>query len=186
MTQATSVKHAVKRGLTQRLRDRVGMGESDSSDEDDKTSSKKKGRQRRRRVGDIEEEDGEATLEEGGDVKDKESARQHAHRWSHRGKSRKEGRRKIQNDDNELAQSNGSSSSSPEGEIDEAVQLPPREGTKSRRASFQLARAAAEMTSMSMLEQSMPADAVLAKEGAKEVRKCAASSTTAKSRRFVS
>ena len=40
---------------------------------------------------------------------------------------------------------------------------------KSRRANFQLPRAAAGMISMSTLEQSMPADAVLTKEGAEEV-----------------
>ncbi|KAE9406864.1 DUF21-domain-containing protein [Gymnopus androsaceus JB14] len=39
---------------------------------------------------------------------------------------------------------------------------------KSRRASFQLSRAAAGMASISNLEQSMPADAVLAKAGAEE------------------
>lgn len=46
---------------------------------------------------------------------------------------------------------------------------PEKEGPKARRTSFQLPRAAAGMTSISALEQSMPADAVLAKEGADEV-----------------
>ena len=41
-------------------------------------------------------------------------------------------------------------------------------GEKGLKASFQLSKAAG-MTSMSTLEQSMPADAVLAKEGAEEV-----------------
>src|SRR5882762_10798823 len=38
--KAASVKKVVKRGLTQRLRDRVGMGESDSSDEEGDAKAK--------------------------------------------------------------------------------------------------------------------------------------------------
>jgi metal transporter CNNM len=38
--EPASVKKVVKRGLTQRLRDRVGMGENDSSDEEDEGRKK--------------------------------------------------------------------------------------------------------------------------------------------------
>jgi metal transporter CNNM len=43
--KAVSVK-VVKRGLTQRLRDRVGMGESDSSDEEGEGRKKEEGVER--------------------------------------------------------------------------------------------------------------------------------------------
>ncbi|KAG6822741.1 hypothetical protein H0H93_004901, partial [Arthromyces matolae] len=42
---------------------------------------------------------------------------------------------------------------------------------KTPRSSFQLPRAAASMASMAALEQSMPADAVLGKEGAEQFLK---------------
>ena len=50
--RATSVKQAVKRGLTQRLRDRVGMGDSDSSsdcssDEEGRSSQRKRPQRQR-------------------------------------------------------------------------------------------------------------------------------------------
>ena len=45
------------------------------------------------------------------------------------------------------------------------------ESKRTKITSFQLPKVSSAMTSMSILEQSMPADAVLAKEGAAEVRK---------------
>ena len=45
------------------------------------------------------------------------------------------------------------------------------EGRRGKTTAFQLPKVASGMTSMSMLEQSMPADAVLTKEGAAEVSK---------------
>ncbi|EEB91980.1 hypothetical protein MPER_09574, partial [Moniliophthora perniciosa FA553] len=69
--KAASVKKVVKQSLTQRLRQRVGMGDSESSsdsDEEDRQKSKPVKRTRRGRRKDIEEgegiEDGDATLKE--------------------------------------------------------------------------------------------------------------------------
>ncbi|KAF9466711.1 hypothetical protein BDZ94DRAFT_1186817 [Collybia nuda] len=153
--KAASVKKAVKRGLTQRLRERVGMGDSDSSDEEKESS---------RRSDDGEEtmEDGTSTLKgdalleldpsgekvNGSKSKSADSAK--------RGGFRSRMKRKV---DGDIEM----------GTIDERKNDGKiTDGKKSRRTSFQLPKAAASMTSMSMLEQSMPADAVLAKEGAEE------------------
>ena len=46
---------------------------------------------------------------------------------------------------------------------------------ESKKSKFQLPKVPAAMTSMSMMEQSMPADAVLAKAGAAEVGSCSLS-----------
>jgi metal transporter CNNM len=125
------VKQAVKRGLTQRLRQRVGMGDSDSSDEEKDTG---------RGMKDSEEatEDGEATLREDGTwEKDYASEKPSNATSSKRGRKARDG---------------------------------VFEEKQSKKSFHLLPKAAASMTSMSMLEQSMPADAVLAKEGANEVR----------------
>jgi metal transporter CNNM len=155
-----SVKKAVKRGLTQRLRERVGMGDSDSSDEE-KDSSKKSD------DGEDGTEDGTSTLRgdglmekdfateqgNGNKIKSNGSAKRGAFRG--RGKSGRKASRDV-----EMGPIN-------EGGPVEAGKV--GDGKKNRMTSFQLPKAAASMTSMSMLEQSMPADAVLAKEGAEEV-----------------
>ncbi|KAJ7641320.1 hypothetical protein FB45DRAFT_899933 [Roridomyces roridus] len=124
--KAASVKQAVKRGLTQRLRERVGMGDSDSSDEEEK-ESKQVVRRKKKKLRDVEE----------GIKEDVEG------------------------------ETLGSSTDSPVYEKDfGAANIRGRVGApKSRRTSFQLP---AGMTSISTLEQSMPADAVLGKEGAAE------------------
>lgn len=118
--KAASVKKAVKRGLTQRLRERVGMGDSDSSD--DEKDVEANGNGRLSRVQEHEEDDG---------VYEKDFAKH-----------------------NPPAYTEDSST--------------PR---KPRSIRGRLPRAAASMASMSMLEQSMPADAVLAKEDANEFLK---------------
>ncbi|KNZ82305.1 Protein MAM3 [Termitomyces sp. J132] len=105
------VKKAAKRSLTQRLRMRVGMGDSDSSDDEKDVES---GAGSDRKLSGVEE------VEEKG-----------------------------------------------QGVETMVVEEP----KKTTRSSFQLPRAAASMASMSGLEQSMPADAVLGKEGAKEFLK---------------
>lgn len=134
------------------------MGDSDSSDEE-KDSSKKSD------DGDEATEDGTSTLRDDG-LLEKDFATEQTNgnkrkpdggvkRGGFRGRiktGRKAGR------DIEMGQIE-------EGEAFEAEKIP--DGKK--RTSFQLPKAAASMTSMSMLEQSMPADAVLAKEGAEEV-----------------
>jgi metal transporter CNNM len=124
------VKQAVKRGLTQRLRQRVGMRDSDSSDEEKDTE---------RGMMDLEE-DGEATLREDGV-------------WG----------RDFASEKPSYSTSYARGSKAQEEKNAEVV------GKQNKKSFHLLPKAAASMTSMSMLEQSMPADAVLAKEGANEV-----------------
>lgn len=57
-----------------------------------------------------------------------------------------------------------------EGENNDSIPAAGDEGKKSKITTFQLPAAAIEMASMSMLEQRMPADAVLAKENAQDVK----------------
>jgi metal transporter CNNM len=130
------VKHAVKRGLTQRLRQRVGMGDSDSSDEEKDAGRSKK---------DLEEatEDGEATLREDGMFE-----KDYASEKLNKAKSSKRGRK----------------------DLEQGGEANVNADEKAKKTGLHLLpKAAASMTSMSMLEQSMPADAVLTKEGANEV-----------------
>ena len=139
------MKNAVKRGLTQRLRQRVGMGDSDSSDEE---------RGARRGLKDLEEttEDGETTLRGDGAWEQEYSSEK-----PRKAKSCKRGGKVGKSLETGVATN---------GRSDEA------HGREGRKTNFHLLpKAAASMTSMSMLEQSMPADAVLAREGANEVRK---------------
>ncbi|KAL1745106.1 hypothetical protein HDZ31DRAFT_82171 [Schizophyllum fasciatum] len=171
--KAASVKAAAKRTLTQRLRERVGMGDSDSSSSDEEDAKPprrdEKGRLRfhKHKIRDIEEgvEDTTETPTSVGDaspVHDKEE-------FGDAEESQKgDGRRPSMG-----LRARGRSTKP--RYLDEALQMSPREasdmadagkaGSKSRRGSFQLPRAAAGMTSLSTLEQSMPADAVLGKEG---------------------
>ncbi|KAJ7575985.1 hypothetical protein C8J56DRAFT_974264 [Mycena floridula] len=150
--KAASVKKAVKRGLTQRLRQRVGMGDSESSDEDEKVAEKENGRGKKRRVKDIEEgiEDGDITLGEDNVVSEKDFGFLQV-----TDSSRKFKRHDLESQPEEFKK-------------DEQLRPVGAQATKSLRTSFQLPKVAAGMTSLSALEQSMPADAVLAKEGAEE------------------
>lgn len=144
--QAASVKKAVKRGLTQRLRERVGMGDSDSSDEEKESVEKKN-------------KDAEEATLEGDGIWEKDYAPGTA-RSSKKKTSRGQGK---------PARSASGARDIELGVIDDHKETI-EEGKKTGRSTFQLPKAAASMVSMSMLEQSMPADAVLAKEGAEEVR----------------
>ncbi|CAK5266051.1 unnamed protein product [Mycena citricolor] len=119
--KAASVKKAVKRGLTQRLRERVGMG--DSSDEEEE-KEKEKDSAVKKKFRDIEE-----GIEEESSEGDETLKSYYA---SARGRSQRVTATAV-----------------------------PEERERSRRASFQL-------PSRSGLEQSMPADAVLGKEGVAE------------------
>ena len=138
MTQAASVKKAVKHGLTHRLRERVGMGDSDSSDEEKDARAK-----------DLEEgtEDGEATLREDG-TWEKDYAIQQSTKARAPKQRRKSGK---------------------DVKMDVLVEEKNVNEEGKKKTTFQLPKAATSMTSMSLLEQSMPADAVLTKEGANEV-----------------
>ncbi|KAF9072391.1 hypothetical protein BDP27DRAFT_1320381 [Rhodocollybia butyracea] len=148
--KAASVKKVVKQSLTRRLRERV-LGDSDSSDEEKEPSNEEK-ITRRRKIKDIEEgsEDGEATLKS-----------ERPDGFSSRTISRSNA--SIGPDITDITAADFTA-------IDKELVVTPGNGTrpKSRRTSFQLSRAAVGMTSISNLEQSMPADAVLAKEDAEE------------------
>ncbi|KAF9475034.1 DUF21-domain-containing protein [Pholiota conissans] len=147
--KAASVKKAVKRGLTQRLRERVGMGDTDSDsessdDEKSKEFATHKKRHRRLLGGSKHSKDIEEGTEDGETVKDTEGASSHDGDHNDRGSVKDEKGHKVE----EVVEKKG-------GE----------DGKKIKITGFQLPSG---MTSMSMLEQSMPADAVLAKEGAAE------------------
>ena len=118
------------------------MGDSDSSDEE---------KDSRRGMKDLEEatEDGEVTLREVG-TWEKDYA------FEKPGKTTSAKRRKAGKDVEK-------SVTTDEMDVNTDVK-------QSKKSGFHLLpKAAASMTSMSMLEQSMPADAVLTKEGANEV-----------------
>lgn len=141
--KAASVKKAVKRGLTQRLRERVGMGDSESDSEageDDNNYSLRTMKTRTQRSILTKLKNGD--LEEG-----------------------------TENDDVTLP-INKADKSEPKEEVIASPDISKNgEGSKKTsrtRTSFQLPKVASAMTSISNLEQSMPADAVLAKAGAAE------------------
>lgn len=178
------MKKAVKRGLTQRLRERVGMGDSDTSDsdteegsDDSRTGSGKGGKKHTKKntkvnAGTVPNQDEEgkpdwdATLRgdaalpeknvpfdrnESAIVDDDENEVVNMKR-SARGRSKRAGAKVP---DVEMGMVDDKDK---EGKVGEPV-------TKSRRTSFQLPMP----MSISTLEQSMPADAVLGKQGAEEV-----------------
>ncbi|KAF5378150.1 hypothetical protein D9615_007632 [Tricholomella constricta] len=160
--KAASVKKAVKRGLTQRLRERVGMGDSDSSDEEKDIEGSAK-------IAGVKEGD-EATLRDDG-VLDKDFAHSlPAYNQtlnsrapkSFRGRSRimrtvSAGRETVEMEDTEKQE--------------QGLEGKNEEGRRASKSGFQLPKAAAGMASRFTLEQSMPADAVLAKENADEFLK---------------
>lgn len=152
------MKKAVKRGLTQRLRERVGMGDTDS---DTESSDEEKGKnfvtekKTRRKLlgGHKRSKDIEEGTEDGETMKDAESPGAMAE-LGMEGRDSMEVDEKGHGDEVKgAAQKKGAS----------------EDGKRGRISGFQLPSG---MTSMSMLEQSMPADAVLAKEGAAEVCVC--------------
>ncbi|KAJ6601131.1 hypothetical protein DFH09DRAFT_969690 [Mycena vulgaris] len=163
--KAASVKKAVKRGLTQRLRERVGMGDSDSSDEEEKDT--KQNLRKKKKVKDIEEgieEDFEGeTL--GGDAHAQGNGHGHGHGHGTENSSGDSSGKTFSEKDFTRGRGGGMAGRAKDHSSDRDKEDAP---AKSRRTSFQLPKAAAGMTSMSMLEQSMPADAVLGKEGAAE------------------
>ncbi|GLB42787.1 putative protein with domain of unknown function DUF21 [Lyophyllum shimeji] len=150
--KAASVKQAVKRGLTHRLRARVGMGDSDSSDEEKDLESNGK-------LAGLKEGE-EATLRGDGIVVHDFAARKAK---SFKARTRIVRMASSSHDHDTVV----GSEKDEEQDVEEKVE----EGKKSGISGFQLPKAAASMASMSMLEQSMPADAVLAKEGAAEFLK---------------
>ncbi|KAF9005221.1 hypothetical protein BDQ17DRAFT_1354066 [Cyathus striatus] len=143
--KAASVKKAVKRGLAQRFRERVGMGDSSDSDSDsekdssgdEKSSGKarKKRSAHRRLISSLRNRDIEEGTEDGETLK--EEAPSHS---------------PIEIEPNLKSQR-------------KITIVDSEDGKRSKRTSFQIPRPS---VGISGLEQSMPADAVLAKEGAEE------------------
>ncbi|KAH9475494.1 DUF21 domain-containing protein [Psilocybe cubensis] len=152
--KAASVKKAVKRGLTQRLRERVGMGDTDSDteseDEKNVTRPTKLGGRRKLMQGLKRKSSDESTQD--GDTPD--------------------AMYKHQYDIEKATSKDSETSDKPKGTEVKGNDKEKEGGRKSEEArrtitGFQLPSLGG-MTNMSSMEQSMPADAVLAKEGAAE------------------
>ncbi|PCH34757.1 hypothetical protein WOLCODRAFT_78548 [Wolfiporia cocos MD-104 SS10] len=162
VARAASVKQAVKRGLTQRLRQVVHGSDSESeseSDEEEGHHARKWPHLRRKRSDRGEESsENEQTLRESshGEGSDDAASRESARPKKMRAFSTR-GRRKQKAVDLEM------------GVVeDKKEESKPKEepsGSKSRRPSLTLGRAG-----FWGREQDMPADAVLSREGAEEVR----------------
>ncbi|KAI0086786.1 hypothetical protein BDY19DRAFT_329289 [Irpex rosettiformis] len=160
--RAVSVKAAVKSGLTQRIRNRVGMGDSDSSSssgsdtDSDEGSGKHSPIFRRRRFTrkstkeSASSSNGETLREEGGHTSDDSpiESRRHARFSSvaHRGRKKRKHRPDIEM-----------------GMLASELNQQKEKDSKLRMASLTLPSA-----SFGRWEQSMPADAVLTKQGAEE------------------
>jgi metal transporter CNNM len=183
VSKAASVKKAVKRGLTQRLRERVGMGDSSDDDDEEKGNKHEDGG-----GGDGGSADGETLKGDGngpsekdstndGEAKEKEKKDK---KVSFRGRGRGMSKRRGQGgrgvpdleagvvDEEEKSKDVGGDAT-----LKEVAKESKERPQHSRASSFVggLPRASMSM-GMAALEQSMPADAVLAKEDAEEV--CAA------------
>lgn len=160
--KAASVKKAVKQGLSQRLRKRVGMdtdSDTDSSEDEKSDGNRKKrvGRRRANRNKDIEEgltDDGTTLEGDSPGINEIDFAKS----------SDKDEKATVV----KSARKEKKSRSGPEGENNDSIPAAGEEGKKHKITTFQLPAAAMEMASMSMLEQRMPADAVLAKENAED------------------
>ncbi|KAI0791362.1 hypothetical protein C8Q75DRAFT_865088 [Abortiporus biennis] len=160
--RAASVKMAVKRGLTQRLRDRVGMGDSDSSSassdsEDDSGSNSHHGNRKSddnasvhtttlREVTDEDEDDSSHPVKR---ARFKKVKRGRTKRRKHH--DLEMGKVEVKDEDEDRH----------EHEVSEGVEL--EKMSSKLKNSLTLPRA-----SFGRFEQSMPADAVLTKQGADE------------------
>lgn len=160
MDQAVSVKKAVKRGLTQRLKDRVGMGDSDSSSssssdsEDDETSTKGSPVLRRKpfsRVFTKDDSDSEHSTTVKSDGQAEPDVREVGSSTGKRSFRVGGGKRKKKTNDIEM------------GIAEEA------EGAKSSSSKVRMGNLTLPKASFGRWEQNMPADAVLTKQGADEV-----------------
>lgn len=147
------MKKAVKRGLTQRLRARVKMGDTDSDtdsgEEDQVFNSNRKSRKRNKFMDALRLKD----LNENNNTSDAVTDWTEAEKpfvWSV--------------DDEEKS----GQQSAPVTEVGSKI-TEKDEAKKNKHTAFQLPKLGSGMTSMSNLEQSMPADAVLNKESAAKV-----------------
>jgi metal transporter CNNM len=148
--KAASVKQVVKRGLTQRLKDRVGMGDSSSDEEADKHG---------RRATEDGESEGTEDNKGDGSHGDRENDQDADHKPQKRVTFRGRGRSKRRR------------AGRVAGDLEAGI--PPTDETKDKQSKEkEEAEAKSRLTGFVTghgLEQYMPADAVLAKEGAEEV-----------------
>ncbi|RXW20056.1 hypothetical protein EST38_g5808 [Candolleomyces aberdarensis] len=157
--KAASAKKAVKRGLTQRLRERVGMGDSDSSSSSSSSSEDEEKslgfgiRKRRKKARFLRPKDPEDAAEAG--IKDGPTQGSTASVVATKGES--ESSTTVAAD----PIASGATASNQESKVKS------KNGKSSNKPKFQL-QTAVEMVNMPQREQSMPADAVLTKEGADE------------------
>ncbi|KAI0660310.1 hypothetical protein C8Q70DRAFT_87060 [Cubamyces menziesii] len=138
--RAASVKKAVKRGLTQRLLDRVGMGDSESSSESDSEGSGSQGKKRPKKPKRSSSDNDET-------IRDDCSADADVDDFSH-SHSMKRGRKRTKR--------------KPQADVEMAVVEEEDNGGKKRGLALP------KVGGWSRWEQSMPADAVLTKEGVEE------------------
>ncbi|OCH89964.1 DUF21-domain-containing protein [Obba rivulosa] len=145
--RAASVKQAVKRGLTQRLRDKVGMGESGSDTEDSDSDSESerdekasKRRSKRKSRGSARSSENEQTLREDSTEQGADAEGSAERKKKRRSKSKRRHKEK------DLEAGNAEA-----------------EKSRSRHPSMSL-----PVPTWGRWEQSMPADAVLTKESAEE------------------
>jgi len=174
--KAASVKKAVKHGLTHKLRKRVGMESSDSDSESsgDEEKGKQFNKKRRRFIDGLKRKNSdEDTVGGESTIKEKDETKDDIPPTSFPDLSAYEvevtGAENNENYDaeteGEVLKEKGNNAKGSEKRGEEA-----RKKDEGRKRGFQLPKLASGMTSMSMMEQSMPADAVLAKAGAAEVR----------------
>ncbi|KIJ19436.1 hypothetical protein PAXINDRAFT_96797 [Paxillus involutus ATCC 200175] len=148
--KATSVKKVAKRTLTQRLRERVGMGDSSDSSEssdDEESDTRLKAKDRKnppKRIAWVEDADGEKSdVPTEPDVPEENSKRSS---FANKGRGRVKQRGRLQNLDIEMGKVDG---------VD-------KEGHTKDKQKTRLSRPTTAR------EQSMPADAVLTKKDAKD------------------
>lgn len=138
--RAASVKKAVKRGLTQRLLDSVGMGDSDSSDDEDDEGGESSHGKKRPKKPKRSSSDNDATL------KDDSSANADIDEKPEQAEGGSRGRKR--------------SKRKPAVDVEMGIV---EEGPKKRGLALP------KVGGWSRWEQSMPADAVLTREGVEEV-----------------
>jgi len=154
-SQAASVKKAVKRGLTQRLRARVKMGDTDSdtdSGEEDKVFNTNRKSRKHDKFKDA------LRLK---DLNENNSTNDAVTDWT-------EAQNNLVWSVHDAEKSGQQSAAIPVTEGDSKI-TEKDEVKKNKHTAFQLPKLGSGMTSMSNLEQSMPADAVLNKESAAKV-----------------
>ena len=158
--KASSLKKAVKKSITQRIKNRVGISDSssDSSSDEEPCSKRKKGMRVTGRSNSSEgsmtgTSDREDTLQSEAATDKEDSGRSFSFR-----KKRQRSKKRVRVEDVEMG------TVKPEQEVESEREL---QGipSQSKKAGF------VQFALNTGLEQSMPADAVLAKEGANDVSK---------------